>query len=67
MSNRTICVGAFMTKWYHAHPAKMIYGAAEIPKKTTAPKKNSAIFIGRLDEHTGIDVYLKATELIRKK
>ncbi|HVZ59066.1 MAG TPA: glycosyltransferase family 4 protein [Patescibacteria group bacterium] len=67
MSNRTICVGKFMTKWYHAHPTKIIYGAATIHRQKIIPKKNTAIFIGRLDEHTGIDIYVQAVALIRKK
>lgn len=68
MSNRTICVGDFMKRWYYANPTKVIYGAVNISKKSIIkPKKNSAIFIGRLDEHTGIDIYVKAVKLIRKK
>lgn len=67
MSNGSICVGDFMKKWYHANPTKVIYGAVNIPKKFMKPKKNSAIFIGRLDEHTGIDIYVQAVKLIRKK
>lgn len=67
MCNRTICVGEFMTKWYHARPTKVIYGAAEITSKKIKPKKNTAIFIGRLDEHTGIGMYAEAIKLIRKK
>lgn len=67
MSNRTICVGDFMRKWYHAHPTIVIYGGVELPSKNSKPKKNTAIFIGRLDEHTGISVYAEAVTLIRKK
>jgi glycosyltransferase involved in cell wall biosynthesis len=67
MSNKTICVGDFMRKWYHANPTRVIYGAVNPIKKSIRPKKNSAIFIGRLDEHTGIDVYAQAVSLIRKK
>jgi len=67
MSTRTICVGDFMRKWYHANPTKVIYGGVDLPKKKNISKKNSAIFIGRLDKHTGIDAYVEATELIRKK
>lgn len=67
MSNKTICVGDFMKKWYHARPDAVIYGGVHIPKKFIKPQKNTAIFIGRLDEHTGIDVYVEAVQLIRKK
>jgi len=67
MSNKTICVGGFMKKWYHANPTKVIYGAVNLSKSTMKAKKNTAIFIGRLDEHTGIETYVKSVKLIRKK
>jgi len=67
MSNKTICVGDFMRKWYHSNPTAVIYGGVELPSKKIKPKKNSAIFIGRLDEHTGIRIYVEAIGIIRKK
>lgn len=67
MSNSTICVGDFMKKWYHARPTMVIYGAAESMKGISKLKKNTAIFIGRLDEHTGIADYVDAVKLIRKE
>lgn len=67
MSNRTICVGDFMRKWYHAHPTAVIYGGVDMPHKLIKSKRNTAIFIGRLDEHTGISAYVEAVTLIRKK
>ena len=45
----------------------MIYGGVELSSKKIKPKKNSAIFIGRLDEHTGIRIYVEAIGIIRKK
>ncbi len=67
MSNKTICVGDFMRKWYHAHPTAVIYGGVELPAKSSKPRKNTAVFIGRLDEHTGIKTYVEAVTLLRKK
>jgi len=67
ISNKTICVGDFMRKWYHANPTDVIYGGVHNSKSTQMPKKNSAIFIGRLDDQTGIDTYVKATSIIRKQ
>lgn len=67
MSNGSICVGDFMKKWYHARPDAVIFGGVNLPKKFIKPKKNTAIFIGRLDEHTGITTYVNAVKLIRKK
>lgn len=67
MSNRTICVGDFMKKWYHANPDRITYGGVNIPKTSRKLIKNSAIFIGRLDDQTGIEMYVQATKLIRRK
>lgn len=67
MSSKTICVGDFMRKWYYARPTVVSYGGVDLPKKMISTKKDTAIFIGRLDEQTGIQVYAEAVELIRKK
>lgn len=67
MSSKTICVGDFMRKWYHSKPTIVTYGAVSFPDKSMKPRKNTAIFIGRLDEQTGIETYVKAVKLIRKK
>ncbi len=67
----TICIGDFIKKWYKAKPSYVSYGAVEI-KNTQAKtnnkiKKDSAVFIGRLDEQTGIVTYVKAAEMLRKQ
>lgn len=67
LATGNIIVGSFMKKWYRVNPNSIIYGGVKIPKKNIkAEKLNSAIFIGRLDEHTGIMEYAKATEEIKK-
>lgn len=60
----SICVGDFMRKWYHSKPTKIIYGAANC-KHTPIPKNKSAVFLGRLEEDTGIMTYIKALQLIK--
>lgn len=68
LSSGNICVGEFMKKWYHAKPDYVSYGAVERVKPVIkAIKDDSAVFIGRLDEQTGILTYLKAVEILRKK
>lgn len=65
-----ICIGDFICKWYGTKPDYVSYGAVTIPKsknKQIKPPKDSAVFIGRLDEQTGILTYAKAIETIRKK
>jgi glycosyltransferase involved in cell wall biosynthesis len=67
LATGNIIVGDFIKKWYGTKPNYVIYGGVDIPKKENIqPKKNSAIFIGRLDEHTGILEYSKAYSMIRK-
>lgn len=69
LSYRTIAVGEFIKKWYGQNPDLIIYGAADqqgVSDKTTA-KKNSAVFLGRLEEDTGIMMYLEALQRIQPK
>ena len=76
LSVGNICIGHFMKKWYKTKPNFVSYGGANIvqsenrpasPRGEKAKSENSAVFIGRLDEQTGILTYVKAVEIIRKK
>lgn len=70
LSWANICIGDFITKWYGTKPSYVSYGAVTAPSsknKVLRPKKNSALFFGRLDEQTGIQMYAKAVAHIKKK
>ncbi len=78
LADGNIIVGDFIRKWYGTTPNYVIYGGVEksnLPagkagiknKKSKIPKSESAVFIGRLDEHTGILDYANAVDLIRKQ
>jgi len=71
LSNGNICIGSFIKKWYGTKPNYVSYGGVEIPNSklqvSSETKRNSAVFIGRLDEQTGILTYVKAVKAIRKK
>src|SRR3989344_3771750 len=71
LSMGNICIGEFIEKWYGTKPTIVSYGgvdASEIrTQESRIKQKESAIFIGRLDDQTGIDIYNKAFTLIRKK
>lgn len=71
LSRGNIYVGEFMTKWYGVKPTYTTYGGVGISnikdQILNIPKKESAVFIGRLDEQTGIKIYSRAIKLIRKK
>lgn len=74
LSMGNICVGDFIRKWYGTKPTFVTYGAvseinpsASSGEKLKIKNENSAVFIGRLDEHTGIKTYVNAVKLIRKE
>jgi len=69
LSFGNICIGEFMKKWYGTKPNFVTYGGVNIVKseKLKVNSSESGVFIGRLDEHTGIRMYLDAVMEIRKK
>jgi len=68
LSNGNIIVGDFIKKWYGTKPNFVIYGGVDSPAKYVKPgTKDSALFIGRLDEQTGIMDYANAVDLITEK
>lgn len=64
-----ICIGDFIPKWYGTKATYVSYGAAEehVSKNTKDPKKESAVFFGRLDDQTGIQTYVDAFKKIKKQ
>lgn len=70
LSHKTIAVGDFIRKWYGQKPDLIIYGAVEVSPssaKKFAPNPDTACFIGRLQSDTGIEMYLQALPLIKRK
>lgn len=69
LSVGNICIGDFIKKWYKTNPTFISYGGVSVPGRLNGKsyKKESAIFIGRLDEQTGILTYLRAFKLIKRK
>jgi glycosyltransferase involved in cell wall biosynthesis len=64
-----ICIGDFIKKWYGTKPTFVSYGAVNLPKNVSHKevKNESALFIGRLDDQTGILTYADAAEKVKKK
>ena len=61
---KNICVGKYIEKYYGIKADTITYGATEIPR--TIPKKEkSIVYVGRLDEDTGLPVFLKALEELK--
>jgi len=83
LSKGNICVGDFLKKWYGTKPDYVIYGGIKISNfksqvsnkyKIQNPRLDSAkrakykiLFVGRLEEETGIMEYLKALKILKKK
>ncbi len=75
LSLGNICIGSFMQKWYGTKPDFAYYGATDLNKSPLPPLLKgvpeagdlSALFIGRLDEQTGIIEYLEALKKIKEK
>ena len=76
LSKGNICIGDFIKKWYGTKADYVSYGGVNIATSDKRPasqrgeqetSRNSAIFVGRLEEQTGILAYVKAIELIRKQ
>lgn len=65
-SHGNICVGNFYKKWYGTKATFVIYGATDkIIKFNKNINKNLIVFLGRLEEETGILEYLKAFKKVR--
>ncbi len=74
-----ICIGDYIKKWYGTKPTLVSYGGVDVEKFSPRGeagkvqsskfkvKEKSSVFIGRLDEQTGILTYIEAIKLIRKK
>jgi glycosyltransferase involved in cell wall biosynthesis len=71
LSDGNICIGDFLPKWYGTKPTHIEYGGVDLNslnfKNSNKVKNESALFIGRLDEQTGILTYSKAIGIIKKK
>ncbi len=66
LSRGNICIGDFLRKWYGTKPTHITYGGVEIPNsKLQINTKYKILFLGRLEEETGIMEYLKALELLK--
>jgi len=71
LSFGNICVGEVLVKWYGTKPTFVTYGAVDkalISQGSRLLKANKdIIFIGRLEEETGILEYLKALNNLKQK
>lgn len=67
-----ICVGDYIEKRYRTNPTYVTYGGVTIlpmPQihTNTTNKKIKIVFVGRLEEDTGIQTYLEALKILKKR
>lgn len=67
-----ICVGDFIPKWYGTRATLVTYGGVTMANSkwqmaSSSKKKFTIVFVGRLDKDTGIDLYLKTLQELKKK
>lgn len=66
MSNKTICIGEYIKKWYHARPSVVMYGGVT-PMRELAAKKSEKLritFLGRIEEDNGIFIYNEVLSIL---
>lgn len=67
LSRGNICIGNYIKKWYKTKPSFVSYGGVDVGEYPISKKRNvNALFIGRLDEQTGIQMYCNAIKKIKK-
>jgi glycosyltransferase involved in cell wall biosynthesis len=61
-----LCVGHYLEKWYGTRASAVTYGATDPPRRNLPPRNGRIVFVGRLEEDTGILLYLRALRIIRE-
>jgi len=72
LSFGNICVGEYLKKWYKTKPTYIIYGGIEKNSKEIEikPLEKQIIkiaFVGRLENDTGLPLYISCLKLLKKK
>ncbi len=64
----SICIGHFLIKWFNLRPWATTYGAVTIPTTIPPPSPEPhAVFVGRLDNDTGLDIYLRGLGILQRE
>lgn len=67
LTRGNICIGDFITKWYHTKADMILYGGVDTTLLDTSinKKEKSAVFVGRLEKDTGIITYVNAIKILK--
>lgn len=71
-ANGSMVIGEYIKKWYGARPDLILYGGVNVVKSSNLKvqslnKEPRILFIGRIEEDNGIEVYAKVLEELKKK
>ena len=73
LSKGNICIGDYLKKWYGTKPDFVTYGGVEVLSikykvlSINKEKKIKIVFVGRLEQETGIMEYLKVLKILKEK
>ena len=66
LSKGTIGVGKYLEKYLGVNFSEITYGAATPIKNVDAKEKGRVVYVGRLDENTGLEKFLKTLDKKRR-
>lgn len=71
LSSGNICVGDYIKRWYHTNPTYITYGGVSIKEKRNTFKRKintklKILFLGRIDEDTGVKLYVKVLDKLKE-
>jgi glycosyltransferase involved in cell wall biosynthesis len=68
LTQGNISIGSYIPKWYGTPATFISHGGVDLPpEEPDLPSEESAVFIRRLEEDTGVLVYLEALRLLRER
>jgi glycosyltransferase involved in cell wall biosynthesis len=70
LTNGNICAGEFICKWYRTKSNFVTYGGIRQESEGNYldnDPSGGAVFVGRLGKDTGLDIYLKALGILKKR
>lgn len=62
LTRGNICIGEYIEKYYGLKADAVLYGGVNLPKKGLRKKKGYWVYVGRLEEDTGLPILLKALD-----
>lgn len=66
LSNGTIGVGRFLEKYLKVKFSVITYGASILPRTNRIKKENKIVYVGRLEENTGLIKFLRLLDRSKK-